>query len=620
MDIVTIDFETYYAQDYSLSKMTTEEYIRHDKFEVIGVSAKLNSDPGRWHTGNGLRDFLNSLDCPNKAVLCHHAAFDGAILNWHFGIKPKFWLDTLSMARPTHAVTVGGSLKMLAAKHSIGEKGTEVVDAFGKRRKDFTPAEIKKYGDYCINDGDLTWKLFKILSKGFPTSELMIIDQTIRMFTEPVLDLDRYALQDHLSSEKDRKQTLLNMLGNGDPEAAKKILMSNKKFADLLTALGVTPPMKVSPTTGKETYAFAKTDQGLLSLLDHVNPAVAAVAKVRLGVKSTIEETRTQRLIDISMRGELPVMLIYYAAHTGRFGGGDKTNLQNLPSRQNTTLRSTICAPEGWKIIACDSSQIEARLLAYIARQDDLVQAFREGRDVYSEFATKVYGYHVDKSKKQERFMGKTCILGLGYGMGHVKFRNTLNLAGIEISEAEAKRIVYLYRDTYPKIKALWTRCDTLLNDMTSGTGGVIADILSYDINGIVLPNTMLLKYNALRSTNDGFSYIGDARAFRKLAAQVVQGTDKDSVPWTNIYGGKVTENIIQALARIVVADQMVAISRWERVIWQVHDENICCVPDERVVATQQVMEREMTVPPSWARNLPIACESAVGDNYGDCK
>ena len=277
---------------------------------------------------------------------------------------------------------------MLAAKHGIGEKGTEVVDAFGKRRKDFTPAEIKKYGDYCINDGDLTWKLFKILNKDFPVSELMIIDQTIRMFTEPVLDLDRYALQDHLSSEKDRKQALLNMLGNGDPEVAKKILMSNKKFADLLTALGVTPPMKVSPTTGKDTYAFAKTDQGLLNLLDHVNPAVAAVVKVRLGVKSTIEETRTQRLIDISMRGELPVMLIYYAAHTGRFGGGDKTNLQNLPSRQNTTLRSTICAPEGWKIIACDSSQIEARLLAYIARQDDLVQAFREGRDVYSEFAT----------------------------------------------------------------------------------------------------------------------------------------------------------------------------------------------------------------------------------------
>ena len=624
MDIITIDFETYYAKDYSLGKMTTEEYIRNDKFEVIGVSVKVNNHPGDWFTGTkeGTTAFLNSLDYSDKAILCHHAAFDGAILNWCFGIKPKFWLDTLSMARPTHAVTVGGSLKMLAAKHGIGEKGTEVVDAFGKRRKDFTPAEIKKYGGYCINDGDLTWKLFKVLSKGFPVSELMVIDQTIRMFTEPVLDLNRFKLNDHLKAEVARKQALLNKLGNGDPEAAKKILMSNKKFANLLTAFGADVPMKISPTTGKDTHAFAKTDQGLLDLLEHSNPAVAAVTEVRLGVKSTIEETRTQRLIDISCRGPLPVMLVYYAAHTGRFGGGDKTNLQNLPSRQNTVLRSTICAPDGWKIIACDSSQIEARLLAYVARQDDLVQAFREGRDVYSEFASLIYGYKVDKSMKQERFVGKTCILGLGYGMGHVKFRATLKLAGIGISEAEAKRIVYLYRDTYPKIKALWTRCDTLLKDMTIGMTGVIADLLPYDINGIVLPNKMALKYNALRATDDGFSYINDARAFRKFTARVVQGADRDDVPWTNIYGGKVTENIVQALARIVITDQMVAISGWERVIWQVHDENICCVPDERVVATQQVMEREMQVPPSWAPDLPIACDDGAiaAQNYGDCK
>jgi DNA polymerase I-like protein with 3'-5' exonuclease and polymerase domains len=399
--------------------------------------------------------------------------------------------------------------------------------------------------------------------------------------------------------------------------------MSNPKFAELLTQLGATVPMKISPTTGKETFAFAKTDLGLLDLMDHPNPAVVAVTEVRLGVKSTIEETRTQRLIDVSKRGPLPIMLKYYAAHTGRFGGGDKLNMQNLPARGNNVIRSAICAPQGYKVVACDSSQIEARMLAYIAGQADLVQAFREGRDVYSEFATKVFGYAVTKANKMERFVGKTCILGLGYGMGHVKFRDTLKKqGGIEIDEAEAKRIVYLYRNTYPMIPQLWTRCDSLLRDMTTSQGGVVGNIISYDQHGIVLPNKMVLRYNALRSTDDGFSYIGDARAFRKFAARVVMGASKDDISWTNIYGGKVTENIIQALARIVIADQMTAIGQSYRVILQVHDENVVCVPDALVADAQQVLVQAMTTPPVWAPDLPIACDdgAVAAQNYGGCK
>jgi len=638
MDIVTIDFETYYAPDYSLGKMTTEAYVRGDKFEVIGVGVKVNDNPADWYTGTreGVRTFLNSLDYSDKAILCHNTAFDGLILAEHFGIKPRLWLDTLSMAKPKYAVMVGGSLKNLVLKFGLGEKGTEVVDAFGKHRKDFTPTEINKYGDYCINDCELTYKLFKILSKGFPVSELMVIDNTIRMYTEAVFELDRFKLKAHLESEVARKQALLNKLGNGDPVAAKKILMSNPKFAGLLTAMGADVPMKVSPTTGKDTYAFAKTDQGMIDLTEHHNPAVAAVAAVRLGVKSTIEETRTQRLIDVAERGPLPVLLQYYGAHTGRFSGGDKLNLQNLPARKGNVIRSSICAPDGHKVIACDSSQIEARMLAYVANQADLVQAFREGRDVYSEFATKVYGYHVDKSNKDERFVGKTCILGLGYGMGHVKFRGTIKLqTGRDIGEAEAKRIVYLYRATYPMIKALWTRCDTLLNHMTTAQAGEFS-VVTYDQHGIVLPNTMVLRYNALRVTPEpkrgsetrdkvfsaGFSYINDARAFKKFTARVVTGADPDDIPWTNIYGGKVTENIIQALARIVIADQMVEIGGHYPVKLQVHDENVCVVPDAQVVAAQQVMERVMSTPPSWAPDLPIACDdgAVAGQNYGECK
>jgi len=623
MDIVTLDFETYYSKDYGLGKMTTEEYVRHDKFEVIGVSIKVNDGPTDWFSGTmeGTRTFLNSLDYSNKAILCHNTAFDGLILSEHFGIKPKFWFDTMSMAKPTHSVTVGGSLKNLVLNFGLGEKGTEVIDALGKRRKDFTPTDLAQYGDYCINDTELTYKLFKELRKGFPVSELMVIDQTIRMYTESVIELDRFKLEAHLKAEQDRKLALLNKLGNGDPEVAKKSLNSNPKFASLLCYMGVDIPMKTSLTTGKETFAFAKTDQGMKDLLDHEKPAVRAIVGVRLGTKSTIEETRTQRLIEVSKRGPLPIMLKYYGAHTGRFSGGDKLNLQNLPARGNNVIRTAICSPEGHKLIACDSSQIEARMLAYVAGQHDLVEAFRRGEDVYKQFAAKVYNIPETEITKEQRFVGKTCILGLGYGMGHLKFHDTIKLqTSNDIGGGEARRIVNLYRNTYPMITALWTRCNTLLRDMVNGQSGVVGNFIGYSPDGVVLPNTMVLRYTALRARDNGFGYIADARTFRKFIAARVTDNTADEIAWTNIYGGKVTENIIQALARIVITDQMTAVGQHYHVVFQVHDEIIINTRSDEAHTAQQVVEKIMSTPPAWATTLPVACESAIGDNYGECK
>ena len=620
MDIVTIDFETFYDQEYSLSKLTTEEYIRDDRFEVIGVSVKVNDNVTDFYSGNDVRGFLNSLDYSDKAILCHNTAFDGAILSWVYGITPKLWLDTLSMSRPTCAVTVGGTLHNLALFFKLGQKGTDVIEAKGKRRKDFTPQQLAAYGRYCANDTELTYKLFKKLAAGFPTSEIQVIDQTIRMFTEPMLELNRTLLNDHLKKIVKRKNALLDKISNGDRDAAKKFLMSNAKFANLLGALGVNVPMKMSPRTGKMTFAFAKTDQGFKDLFQHPNPAVVALVEARAGVKSTIAETRTQRLIGISMRGPLPAQLVYYAAHTGRFGGSGKINLQNLPARGDTTIRKSLCAPEGYKVVACDSSQIEARVLAFLAGQKDLVEAFRQGRDVYSEFASSIYGRTITKADKTERFVGKTCILGLGYGMGHVKFRDTLAQGGVIIDEHEAKRIVYLYRSRYPMIKKLWTVCDHVLMDMVAGRSGIIGNLLPYDKDGIQLPNGLTLKYNALQAGQNGFEYISDQRAFRKFIARVVTGASPDTVTWTNIYGGKVVENIVQALARIVVAEQMTAIGHYYHVVLQVHDEIVVCVLEAVAKAAQQVMERIMSTPPTWASALPVACESGVGDNYGEAK
>ncbi len=620
MDVVTIDFETFYSKEFSLSKMTTEAYIRDDQFEVIGVGIKVNNLQTDWYTGSDPGGFLNSLDYSDKAILCHNTAFDGAILSWHFGIKPKFWFDTLSMARPGHQATVGGSLKNLVLYYHLGGKGTEVIDALGKRRKDFTPAQIKAYGGYCCNDVELTYKLFKKLSIGFPTSELLIIDQTLRMYTEPQLELDRISLEKHLAAEQNRKKKLLQTLSPDNPEQAQAVLRSNPKFAGLLRGLGAQVPMKLSPRTGKVTYAFAKTDQGLLDLQDHAKPAVRAVVEARLGVKTSIEETRTQRLIEVSNRGPLPIMLNYYGAHTGRFSGGDKLNLQNLPARKGNAIRTAICAPEGHKLIACDSSQIEARILAYIADQKDLVEAFRQGRDVYSEFASLIYGRPITKADIDERFVGKTCILGLGYGMGWERFKDTVAQGGVIVGESEAKRIVYLYRNHYPRVQVLWNMCDAVLKNMLSGTNGLLAGLVPYTSGGLELPNSMKIRYHALRSTADGFSYIADKRAWMKYTARVVTSAPVEDAPWTNIYGGKVTENVVQALARIIIADQMVAIGQHYPVVLQVHDENVICPRTAEVNAAQQLIERVMSTPPVWAPSLPIACESGVGGNYGEAK
>ena len=293
MDIITVDFETYYDKQFSLRKLTTEEYIRHEQFEVIGLSVKVNDDDTVWLSGahDALKKYLHAnYDWESSAVLAHNTLFDGAILSWLFDIHPRVWLDTLCMARALHGVEVGGSLAFLAEKYNLGEKGTEVLDAVGKRRLDFTDQELSSYGDYCVNDTDLTFKLYKKFEKSFPVVELKTIDLTLRMFIDPVLELDLPKLKRHLDVLKDQKEDLLEEAG-----IAKDELMSNPKFALALETLGVTPPMKTSARTGKEAFAFAKSDEGFKALQEHEDPKVQALVAARIGLKSTLEETRTLR-------------------------------------------------------------------------------------------------------------------------------------------------------------------------------------------------------------------------------------------------------------------------------------------------------------------------------------
>jgi DNA polymerase I-like protein with 3'-5' exonuclease and polymerase domains len=613
--VITIDFETYYDKEFSLSKITTEEYIRSEQFEVIGVAAKVDDQQTQWCTGSKeqIAKFLHDLDLPSHDVLAHHMAFDGAILAWQFGIRPKYYLDTLSMARPLTGLTVGGSLAALAKKFELGAKGTEVVNALGKRREDFSPQEIFAYGTYCMNDVNLTYELFKILKPHSTTKELYIIDLMLRMYIDPVLELDKEKLTHHLSNVQTKKEELMRRISDA---IDKDDLMSNMKFADVLKKLGVEPPMKVSLRTNKMAYAFGKTDYEFKALLEHEDPRVQAVVSARLGIKSTLEETRTISFLGIADRGALPIMLNYYGAHTGRASGGDKMNLQNLP--RGGTLRKSIKAPEGHVVIAVDSAQIEARVVAWLAGQDDLVEDFRNGVDIYSKFASDVYERPIDKSvDKVERFVGKTCILGLGYGMGKDKFKSTLKIGmagvSVDLPLEDAERIVKLYRQKYERITSLWSDADKALPAIANGFdyefGATIA--LCATPEGIRLPNDMLVRYPGLHKTNEGFVYT----------------TKRGSI---KIYGGKVVENVVQALARIVVFDQMAKIDQEFRkrdsadtrfkVALTVHDEVVAVVPEDQAQRSLDFMIKVMSTPPQWAQGLPVACEGDFALTYGDCK
>lgn len=618
--LITLDFETFYSKDFSLSKLTTEGYIRDPQFQVIGFGYKIDDGQTTFVTGTDkeISDTLHSLGIEQSYLICHNMAFDGAILAWRYGIRPKYYLDTLSMARPITGQTVGGSLAALAKKFLFDEKGNEVVNAIGKRREDFTAEEMLRYAAYCCHDVDLTYSLYNILKEWNPVKELYIQDLMLRMFTDPVLELDKRVLTDHLMQVQDKKAKLMERI---DTTIGRDALMSNPKFAAVLEKLGVTPPMKVSLRTGKETYAFGKTDQEFKALAEHPNPAVQAVVAARLGVKSTLEETRTESFLGIDNRGSLPILLNYWGAHTGRASGGDKMNLQNLP--RGGALRRSIMAPDNHVMVAVDSAQIEARVVAWWAGQDDLVEDFRNNVDIYSSFASVVYGRPVDRKKnpndKVEGFVGKTCILGLGYGMGADKFKATLKIGmggiSVDMPADEAKRTVDLYRAKYEKIAAIWKSCQEALKVMARGheTEVGVGISLRCTPEGVHLPNGTMIRYPNLHKTEDGYAYDGRYGPVK-------------------IYGGKMVENIVQALARIVVFDQMAKIDMEMRkndnpeadcrykVVLTVHDEVVAVVPKSSGRWCLDFMLATMSVPPKWCQDLPVSCEGDIGLNYGDAK
>jgi DNA polymerase len=616
VSVITLDFETYYSKEFSLSKLTTEEYIRDKQFEVIGVAFKVDDGPTEWVTGSHdeIKIQLEKLDWQHSALLCHNTLFDGAILAWIFGIDAAMYFDTLCMARAVHGVDAGGSLAALVKRYELGEKGTEVVNALGKRRLDFNTEDLDRYALYCRNDVDLTYDLFNRLATRFPGAELELIDMTLRMFIHPALEIDDGLLTDRLDEIRQEKSALLaglkEKLQCETEEEVRKKLCSNPKFAKVLQDAGIIPPTKISPTTGKETWAFAKNDEGFIALIEHEDPVIQQLCAVRLGTKSTLEESRIERFIRIRgrHRGRLPIPLKYYGAHTGRWSGMDSVNLQNLPSRdkKKKALKNSVVAPAGHVVVNCDSSQIEARVLAWLAGQESVVEQFRKGEDVYSIFASKIYERPISKKDPVERFVGKTCILGLGYGTGALKLKHTLKTQppGADITEEEAKRYVQVYREENSKIPELWSECDRALNDMMRGVGASFSlgqhEALWVTSEGIELPNHLHIRYPNLRLENGKPIY--DSR--------------KGPV---NIWGGSMVENVVQALARIIVGEQMLKLRETYRPVLTVHDAAVMIVPATEIKEAVEFITKVMSTPPDWCSDLPVACEAKYGESYGEC-
>jgi hypothetical protein len=628
MQIFTFDYETYYDDEYSLRKMTPVEYILDPRFEVTGLAVKPLGQPTFFLEAHEIAPFLATLDPKNTVLISHNALFDMCITVWIYGFDPRLMIDTLGVCRALIAAFVRSlSLASCADYLGLPAKGDTIKSVKGMNAAMIKAAGLwPSYVAYACNDAELCEGIYLLLvqSGKFPVNELFIMDQVIRMTTHPKFVLDQHLLAEHLAqvrAEKDQMLAQAMLLG----ATSSKTLASSEQFANLLRQHGVEPPTKTSPVTGKVTYAFAKSDVEFLKLKEHENPSVQILVSARLGEKSTLEESRTERLLKIAQLnwppavngggqlGLMPMPVKYSGAHTHRLSGDWSLNVQNFG--RGSKVRHSLKAPPGHEVVTCDAAQIEARLVAFLCGVETLLAQFENGDDTYAIFASGVFGYPVNKKEHPtERFVGKQAILGLGFGLGWSTFQDRLktdskNQTGtmISLSDEDAKRVVDTYRADFCEVPIMWR----LLNDtgipiLADGRGDLCVGPCIFEKGSILLPTGLRLFYHNLHYRKDDgewwFEYNG--------------------VP-KKLYGGKLLENIVQALDRCIVMDAALRIRQRVaalRLAQQAHDENGYVVPTEAVPYVKKIVKEEMEWRPAWAQRLPLKAEESSGASYGDAK
>jgi DNA polymerase I-like protein with 3'-5' exonuclease and polymerase domains len=654
--ILVIDFETRWdSKEYTLSKMTTEQYVRDPRFKAFGLCYKTLDveEDITWVSHDDIQNWVDSVDWSRTAVLAHNAQFDIAILSWVYGAKPVFIFDSLSMARALRGVEAGNSLMKLADTYGLPPKGNAVHSTNGMTD---LPYEVEQeLAEYCKHDVFLCEKIFENLmlevDGGFPLKELKLIDMTLKMFTNPVLELDEDMLNEAIVDEREKREALLAKIG-----IEETALASNDQFADVLLKLNIAPPKKISKTTGKEAYAFAKNDALFQALLNSDNEDVSLICEARLKVKSTLERTRAQRFVDIAGRGTLPVPLNYYGAHTGRWSAskGSGLNLQNL--KRGSFLRKAICAPEGYTLVVCDLSQIEPRVLAYLADYQPLLEIFASGQDAYAAFGAQMFGIPgLNKNDHADlRQSAKSALLGCGYGMGWASFaaqlltgflgapptmydktfakqlgvssqdvndfisweKNMEMMAAIPHTCSDkdllthclaAKKIIDIYRGKSQAVVSFWELCNSLVSNSLSQGKPYVYKCLTFDKERILLPSGLALKYPKLTGDADEkgriqWSYGADEKSRRKL------------------YGGKIVENVVQAVARCVMTDGMLRIQKRYSCVLTVHDEVVVLVPENEAKEAEAWVLEQMVKDPAYMPGIPLDAETGCNKRYGEAK
>lgn len=617
-EIIGIDFETYYDNKVTLKKMANTEYIYDPKFAVHMVAVQRHSwKKPRVMTPRTFRSWAAGVNWRRAGILAHHAQFDGLIARTYFGVKAKAYFDTLSMARPVMPVHVGKNLVDLCA--AFGREAKTKADALVNIEgvEKLSPAQYRALAEYAGDDIEDTWFLFdKLLPCTLP-QELRLIDITMRMYANPrlLIDADKVdALHDAVNDDKEQHR--LNVCELFNRPIATDQLVSNDKFVELMRELGYEPPVKVSKTTGEDTYALAKGDLEFKKLLAHEDPQLRTLIAARMALKTSIVASRTKRMSNRAAHGEQPIYLNYWGAKTGRWSGGDKANWQNLS--RGSDMRKAIYAPDTHKLIIADLAQIEARMNAYIAYQQDVVDAFARGDDVYCLAASKIYNRKITPDDKNERFVGKVATLALGYGAGAVRFAEMLRLGSfgppVDISDAEAEAVVRAWRQANSRIVNNWKTQQSYLTSAFIGKQTINDEFVTYEGHGhrglTVLPDSTYIRYDGIKAHGSDISYL--AKSFKLKKGGVSETRQK-------LYGGLIVENNTQALARSVIGNHMIMIEDampWAQIVMSTHDEIVSIVPNRYADRALRLTKEIMTVAPDWAKGLPLGVDAHVSQRY----
>lgn len=625
MPTLYLDFETYYDKEYSLRRMTPAEYILDPRYETILVAFAIDDGPVGIIDGPDFPWWIAQFDQRVTTTVTFNSMFDNAILAWRYHWVPGRMIDAMQVAKACrgHILPSASLETVLQVLNAPWRKGNAIHNMIGVNRAAFLQKpvefqqEFKRYA--AIDVTGMRW-LWKLLEPEFPEEEREIMHLVLLATILPTLRTDVPRLEQHKKDEEDKQAKMLaevsmRLLAARGTGLLAADLSSNDRFATVLELLGIEPEQKLS-LTGNKIYAFAKTDSFMQDLLEHSDETIAAVAEARLGIKSTIERTRAGRMLAVAklpwqqhgIRGNMPFPLNYAGPHTMRLSGAWKMNLQNLP--RNGKLRSTILAPAGHSIVAADLSQIECRLNAWLCGQVDLVDRFRSKEDVYSALAALIFGYTVSKKTHPwERFVGKTGELGLGYGAGAPKFNSMVitssRLEGQPLdrwTKGLAQHCVTTYRLDHRAIVHGWGMLDYMLDHAWMGDGAPARfSAVTIGPGEVALPTGLKLHYAPFKSA-DGLMFRYGKRVHK-------------------IYGAKFLENIVQALARCVLMQAAVRLSKLGLVfVGQVHDELIFIVQDDAVQDAKRTIYEELTRVPEWAPDIPLDCEIGVGRSYGDAK